>query len=235
MECLKMRLLLVMIQAALVGLAPPLIHGDFISRENYLIGPERQMVQRGPGATFLVQRPAKEDVYVWKLTRTQLGTRPVPLPVDHNTEWQSRMIAIEWDITVNEEGLERVAQNVDVVWGTRIHTIEDDRTIYQVFLRGDKSNRGYVVGSQGVNRISPNRDSEGLIAVRELPGRDSEWEFTTLSFNLYLDMSVDGGQTWIPSTGPVNWQLMPVPEPSSLVVTLLGLALGGAFVRRSRT
>ncbi len=232
MECLKMRLLLVMIHAALFVLAPPRIYGDFVSRENYLIGPERQMVQRGPGATFLVQRPSNPDVYVWKLSRTLLGTRPIPLPVDHQTEWRPSMIPIEWEITVNEEGLERVAQTVDVVWGTRIHSVEEDRTIYELFLRGDKSNRGYIVGNGGTARISPNLMSGGLIAVRELPGRNSEWEFTTLSFNVYLDMSIDRGQTWIPSTGPVNWQLMPVPEPSIVNLVMLAMLASGGFILR---
>ena len=50
-------------------------------------------------------------------------------------------------------------------------------------------------------------------------------------FDVFTELSTDGGQTWIPSQGPSHVNL--VPEPSSIVLGALGLlGLGFMAIRR---
>lgn len=50
-------------------------------------------------------------------------------------------------------------------------------------------------------------------------------------FDVFTELSVDGGQSWTPSTEAIRLNLIPIPEPSTLA--LLGLAIG-LLLRRKR-
>ena len=51
-------------------------------------------------------------------------------------------------------------------------------------------------------------------------------------FDVFTELSIDGGQTWTPSQGATRFDLVAAPEPASLAVLGLGLIGFGAFRRR---
>jgi hypothetical protein len=52
-------------------------------------------------------------------------------------------------------------------------------------------------------------------------------------FDVFTELSIDGGQTWMPDTsGPARVDLMPVPEPS--LCAFAGLAIAALVSRRRR-
>jgi len=51
-------------------------------------------------------------------------------------------------------------------------------------------------------------------------------------FDVFTELSIDGGASWIPSTASTHVDLAPLPEPGSL--TLLGVAALGLMARRRR-
>jgi hypothetical protein len=55
-------------------------------------------------------------------------------------------------------------------------------------------------------------------------------------FDIFTDLSLDGGQTWIPSTGSGHVDLVPAaPEPSSLPLCTLTITCVGGLLLRRRT
>jgi hypothetical protein len=81
-------------------------------------------------------------------------------------------------------------------------------------------------------RESPTRASLGKTTIRESPTLGSF--YVDSFFDVFTELSIDGGQTWTPADVPMH--LTGVPEPSSVVLALLGaVALGWfGFRRRSR-
>jgi hypothetical protein len=67
-------------------------------------------------------------------------------------------------------------------------------------------------------RESPTLLSTGETTIEPLPGGlfliDS-------FFDIFLELSLDGGQSWIPASGPIH--LTSTPEPSTLVLATFGL------------
>jgi hypothetical protein len=78
-------------------------------------------------------------------------------------------------------------------------------------------------------RESPSLPSQGGTTITPLgPGMYHIDSF----FDVFTELSLDGGTTWIPSTGPTHVDLM--PEPSSLVLLSFGAVALGAFAARRR-
>jgi hypothetical protein len=70
-------------------------------------------------------------------------------------------------------------------------------------------------------RESPTRASDGMTTVRTVPGGYMIDSF----FDIFTEVSMDGGHTWVPSEGPPV-HMEGTPEPATLsVLALSGLAL----------
>jgi hypothetical protein len=79
-------------------------------------------------------------------------------------------------------------------------------------------------------RESPTLPSLGQTTVTDIGG--GLYQIDSF-FDVFTELSLDGGQTWMPSTsGPGHVVLQPaVPEPTGVVLFALGL-LGTAGLRR---
>jgi len=82
-------------------------------------------------------------------------------------------------------------------------------------------------------RESPTLQSTGKTTIRESPTLPGLYHIDSF-FDVFLELSIDGGQTWTPGDQPMH--LTGVPEPSSIVLALVGIAAVGwrGFRRRSR-
>lgn len=74
-------------------------------------------------------------------------------------------------------------------------------------------------------RESPTQPSTGQTTITDLGG--GLYHIDSF-FDVFTELSVDGGSSWIPATGPVRMDLEPaegpIPEPGSLALWLLGCA-----------
>jgi len=78
-------------------------------------------------------------------------------------------------------------------------------------------------------RESPTLASTGQTSISDLGGGNY---LITSFFDIFTELSVDGGATWIPATGSVRMNLEQVPEPSSAALLVLGLLGSRIFLRR---
>ena len=76
-------------------------------------------------------------------------------------------------------------------------------------------------------RESPTLPSLGTTTVAALGGGRYQIESF---FDVFTELSIDGGQTFIPSIGSTRVEL--IPEPSSLLLLLCGLLVSGWIVRQ---
>ena len=80
-------------------------------------------------------------------------------------------------------------------------------------------------------RESPTKQSTGITSIADIGG--GQFRIDSF-FDVFTELSIDGGQTWMPATnGSGHVEL--VPEPSSMVLCGLGIAaVGLAAVRRRK-
>jgi hypothetical protein len=71
-------------------------------------------------------------------------------------------------------------------------------------------------------RVSPTIPSTGTTTFDPLPGGGFH---INSFFDIFTELSLDGGQTWTPSTGSSRAMLTPLPEPSSVVLLGVGMAV----------
>jgi hypothetical protein len=74
-------------------------------------------------------------------------------------------------------------------------------------------------------RLSQSQPSNGITQAQPLPG--NVVAFSSF-FDVFTELSVDGGQTWIPSTGPSQLVYQNTPEPASASLMLLAVTLWAA-------
>ena len=112
------------------------------------------------------------------------------------------------------------------VMGDGIDTSPSVRSFDTEMLMLELSGSGFML------RESPTKASTGQSMIQELSGG----RFGIDSFfDVFTELSLDGGQTWLPADGAMR--MTTIPEPSSLVlaaVTFAGLAAWG-WRKRSHT
>lgn len=79
-------------------------------------------------------------------------------------------------------------------------------------------------------RESPTITSPGHVTVDPLPG--GLFRIDSF-FDIFTEISIDGGQTWVPGSGPMH--LTSIPEPSSLILATLGLIGFATWVNRRKS
>jgi hypothetical protein len=95
-----------------------------------------------------------------------------------------------------------------------------------------------LTGPPGVMiRESPTRASTGKTSIIDIPG--PMWHIDSF-FDVFTELSLDGGQTWMPSnmgsdgqSHPTRVYLGGIPEPSSALLAALAL-IGAAGISRRR-
>ena len=100
-----------------------------------------------------------------------------------------------------------------------------DTEMLQMNLSGNTPLGGFMI------RESPTKQSLGHTSIQNIGG--GEFRIDSF-FDVFTELSIDGGATWMPSTsGPGHVTL--VPEPSSMVLCGLGIvAVGLAAFRRRK-
>jgi hypothetical protein len=78
-------------------------------------------------------------------------------------------------------------------------------------------------------RESPTKRSTGQTTIRALPGGGYDVDSF---FDVFTELSLDGGQTWAPSDASMHLVLTQVPEPSTALLTGLGMLGLGVYRRR---
>ena len=79
-------------------------------------------------------------------------------------------------------------------------------------------------------REDPDEDSTGLLAIHQID--PTHFEFASF-FDVFTELSIDGGLTFVDSVGSTRMTLVAVPEPGSLALLSLALAALAGMGRRA--
>jgi hypothetical protein len=91
-----------------------------------------------------------------------------------------------------------------------------------------------LTGGGVMIRESPTKASTGKTSITDIGG--GMYHIDSF-FDVFTELSLDGGATWIPKAGPRGTRvtLGGVPEPSSILLLSLGLlGIGGGLTRRRK-
>ncbi len=101
-----------------------------------------------------------------------------------------------------------------------------DTEILQLDIAGGNLPPGVLI------RESPILASNGQTVIRDIGG--GQFQIASF-FDIFTELSLDGGQTWIPSNGSVTMELQPAPEPGTILLLSFGVvAIGAARLHRQR-
>ena len=98
-----------------------------------------------------------------------------------------------------------------------------DTEMLQLDLSGGTMPPGVMI------RESPTKQSLGRTSITDIGG--GQFQIHSF-FDVFTELSIDGGQTWTPASGPLH--LTGVPEPSSVALAALGLLGLGVVARRKK-
>lgn len=85
------------------------------------------------------------------------------------------------------------------------------------------------VGGGVMIRESPTQQSLGITPLTDLGGGLMRIDSF---FDIFIELSLDGGQNWVPANAPAHMTLVDTPEPATLGI--LGLGLLALAARRRR-
>lgn len=89
---------------------------------------------------------------------------------------------------------------------------------------------GTFLGNPVMIRESPTLASTGQTTITDIGG--GQFQISSF-FDVFTELSIDNGQTWIPSTGDPHHVVLSVPEPGSFVLVGMGaIGLAGYRLRR---
>jgi hypothetical protein len=153
------------------------------------------------------------------------GGAPLPAGPISSTE---SVFGTRIDLSLEEPGVQTIdATLLDSAMIT-VHSTPTpglyDTEISQLDLSGGGLPAGWII------RESPTLASTGQTTVDTLPG--GLFRINSF-FDVFVELSTDTGQSWIPASGPLH--LESTPEPGSVVLASLGGLVLIGFARRQHT
>lgn len=218
-----MRLVFVLTALAACAGTVSMVHADIVSPDPYALGGGRVYELQGPGMHYT--RPSFFDIFVEELDWRMIGpSHALPPPgvispgasdadvsavivlngLPPGEPWLGGMHMSFFDIFVE------ISPTGGLTFDTEMLSME---------LTGVHNGVPFMI------RESPTRPSTGRYAVTPIGG--GLYHIDSF-FDIFTELSLDGGQTWTPSEGSSHFRIMPSPGAAAL----LGLGALAAGRRR---